>query len=283
MSVTTSGVESLISLIEELCGIYLDETKGYLIDARFGSLIAKHGCEHYGALAALAKRADQGGLRSEIVDAITTNETLFFRDNSPFEALRHKILPDLVDQAESGRRSKRLRIWSAACSTGQEPYSIAMTLRDVIPDIETWSIDILGTDVSAAAVTQAVAGVYSSLEVSRGVVQDVLLSNFVEEAGRWRVRDDIRRMVRFETRNLFDPIAETNTFDIVFCRNVAIYFKQADRDKLFERLTNSMTEDGYLFVGSAESLSHLGPRFAPQHHCNCNVYRPNVLAANPCR
>ena len=276
MQLTEDELDKMITLVEELCGVYLDQSKGYLIESRLESVAQKHGCQDYAQLISRALDRSQASLRDEIVDAITTNETLFFRDTSPFDALRFKILPELLDVVESGRRSKRLRIWSAACSTGQEAYSMAMTLCDVIPDIGVWDISILGTDISRAAVEKAQLGYYSELELSRGVDQAVKSQYFQAKGTGWEVKPELRQLVRFEVRNLLAPLEEKNCFDIVLCRNVAIYFKKEERTDLFHRIVDTMTTGGILFVGSSENLSDIGPQFVPESHCNCTLYRPKL-------
>ena len=274
MQLTSEEIESMIGLVDELCGLYLDDSKGYLVESRLKSIAVKYGCETYAALIDQARRRSNDSVRRDIIDAITTNETLFFRDNSPFEVLKHKIIPELIDQVEAGRRQKSLRFWSAACSTGQEPYSLAMMLSDLIPDIDRWNITILGSDVSNSALEKAEAGLYSELEISRGIDRDVLNRYFVREGDKWKINPGIHRMVRFESRNLLQQFSETCYFDVVMCRNVAIYFKKEQRDDLFRRIVDTLVPGGLLFVGASESLTDLGSAFAPESHCNCTVYRP---------
>jgi len=274
MQVVTTDSTKLIDLIHDLCGIYLDESKQYLIDSRFGSLMKKYECNDYNQFVKMAQMARHTTIRDEIVDAITTNETLFFRDNSPYEALRHKILPNLIDQTLDGRRPKRLRIWSAACSTGQEPYSLAMTLRDVVPDVDSWDIEILGTDVSPSALEHAKAGIYTNLEISRGIDAEYQDRYFVRNTHDWEICKSIRKLVRFEKRNLLEAFLEQHYFDIIFCRNVAIYFEKKERDELFRRLADTLTREGVLVVGSAESLRDLADLYSCQIHCNSTLYYP---------
>lgn len=257
--------------ILESCGILLDESKDYLVESRLSELCKVLGMDSYTSLIERARR--ESNLTSKIVDAITTNETLFFRDDSPFRAMQHKAIPELIDSREGTLHPRRLRIWSAACSTGQEVYSIAMTLHELIPDIANWDIKILGSDVSGAAVTRASSGVYSGLEVERGVKPDCLRKNFTETPQGWRISDKIKRMCSFEQRDLTKPLLGIGPFDVVFCRNVAIYFTADGRRQLFERIIRTLNSDGYLFVGSTESLIDLG--LVPQHHCNSVFYQPS--------
>jgi chemotaxis protein methyltransferase CheR len=262
--------------VEELCGIVLDETKGYLVESRLGDLLEPHGCGSYRELVRLARSGSEDELRSLLVDAITTNETLFFRDAAPFEALRHKVLPDLFDRRESAGGPRRLRIWSAACSTGQEPYSLAMLLADLLEDeLPDWELEILGTDICDAALRQATAGVYRDVEIRRGLTDAELGRHFRREGEEWRVRPELARLVRFERRNLLEPFAGVGSFDLVLCRNVAIYFKPEARRDLYLRLVRQLERGGYLFTSSSESLRELDPRFEPEFHCRAVFYRPN--------
>lgn len=274
MNIESPDITELTDLIAELCGVYLDDSKGYLLDSRLKKIAARLDCATAAEFVARARRSENRELRQEIIDAITTNETLFFRDDSPFKALRYKILPETIDRVYRNNMPRRLRIWSAACSTGQEAYSLAMVLHDVVPDIGTWDIQILATDISHSALEVAKRGWYSELEVSRGL-DDASQSNyFTKDGAGWQVSNDLKRVVRFETRNLLAPILERSHFDVVFCRNVAIYFRKDQRDDLFRRIVQTLAPDGYLFVGSSESLSDLGQAFSPQTHCNCTVYQP---------
>jgi chemotaxis protein methyltransferase CheR len=279
MSVTAAEVEVVAGLVFDLCGIVLDETKDYLIESRLSSLVRKAGCGDYAELARKIRYGGDAALETELINSITTNETLFFRDGSPFEALRHKALPELFDAKARTTYPKRLRIWSAACSTGQEPYSIAMTLHDLVPDIHSWDISILATDISDAAIRQASTGRYSELELGRGLPPAALAKHFTREADGWKVKDELRALVSFRRINLHDPFHTLGLFDLIFCRNVAIYFSPAARATLFRGLSNILSPDGYLFVGSSESLADLGPEFAPQHHCRSVFYQPSKRRA----
>jgi chemotaxis protein methyltransferase CheR len=279
MSVTAAEIEVVAGLVFDLCGIVLDESKDYLIESRLSSLVRKTGSGDYAELARKIRYGGDAGLRTELIDSITTNETLFFRDGSPFEALKHKALPELFDAKARTAYPKRLRVWSAACSTGQEPYSIAMTLHELIPDIHSWDISILATDISDAAIRQASAGRYSEMEMQRGVPAAALSKHFTREAAGWKVKDEIRSLVTFRRINLHEPFHALGPFDVIFCRNVAIYFAPAARATLFRGLASILSPDGYLFVGSSESPADLGPEFAPQHHCRSVFYQPSKRRA----
>lgn len=279
MPLTPDDVDAVCGLVLDLCGVYLDQSKGYLIESRLADLVTRAGCASYAELARKARATNDRILQMRIVDAITTNETLFFRDNSPFEALRHKVLPDLIDAKAGSVFPKRIRIWSAACSTGQEPYSIAITIRELIPDVDTWNITILGTDVSDAAIQRASSGRYAAHEIERGLSPTHLNKYFLRQGKDWQVRDELRAMVSYQRLNLLQPFSSVGMFDVVLCRNVAIYFTPQARKDVFLRLAERLPAEGYLFVGASESLTDLGPRFTPQQHCRSVFYRPNLSAA----
>ena len=169
MQLTSQDIDEVCGLVLDLCGVSLDETKAYLIELRLRELVRRTGCESYAALIQQARLTSERKLKQEIIDAITTQETSFFRDNTPFEALRNKALPELFEAKEKTPFPKRVRIWSAGCSTGQEPYSIAMTLCELLPDIARWDIQILATDISETAIAQASRGCYADREVDRTV------------------------------------------------------------------------------------------------------------------
>lgn len=272
MKPTPKDIESVCDYVQALCGIYLDSSKDYLIESRLAHLVKEYECLNYTHLTQKARTTNK--LETQILDAITTNETLWFRDNTPFEALRHKILPELIDAKSGSLYPKRFRIWSAASSTGQEAYSIAMAFADIVPDFESWDLQILGTDISPSAVQQAQRGVYSNLEISRGLPQSYQSAYFVRNGKDWEINAALKRACSFELCNLLSPWNYSD-FDIIFCRNVAIYFNDEDRQQLFDRLGNALTPGGWFFAGAGESLISLGDRWAPHHHCNSLCYQPN--------
>jgi chemotaxis protein methyltransferase CheR len=281
MQVTREDILFVAQLVEQLCGVMLDETKGYLVESRLSQLARAQGCASYRELCQRARSGGDRALQQKIIDAITTQETLFFRDASPFDALQNRILPDLIDAIARSGGPKRLRFWSAASSTGQEAYSLAMVLRETIPNIASWNLSILATDISDAAIAQASRGCYAAHEVDRGMRASLLSKYFQPDPKGWQVKDEIRGMVSFQRRNLLQPFTELGTFDVIFCRNVAIYFDAARRRDLFLRLTERLTTPGVIFVGSSESLLDLGPRFLPQNHCRATYYQPNLAVNSP--
>ena len=290
MHVTPAEIPLVAQLVKELCGVVLDQSKAYLIESRLSPIAAQFGCTSFSQVCRLV-RAGNRQLAHRIVDAITTQETLFFRDGSPFEALQHRVLPDLIDARtgpaqpgtgrQNSRRSHRIRIWSAGCSTGQEPYSIGMAILETLPHVPSWDIHILATDISDEAIARASRGRYAACEIQRGMKAGMLEKYFFRDGETWTVRDELRALVAFQKRNLHDPFVGLGPFDVIFCRNVAIYFDAESRKRLFFRIADCLTPDGWLFVGASESLLDLGPRFAPHHHCRSVFYRPNLAPTPP--
>jgi len=269
-------IDAVCNLVDELCGICLDEKKDYLIEGRLAPLVKRHGCGDYVDLVRKARAPGAGDLLNEITDAITTNETLWFRDTSPFDALKYKVFPELIDAKSSTAFPKRIRVWSAASSTGQEAYSIAMTFADVVGSLTGWDLQVYGSDISPTAVEKAREGTYSQLEISRGLDQLHLSGFFRREGNDWQVCPELRSACRFEVRNLLKPFVGIGPFDVIFCRNVAIYFTAEDRRKLFSNLADNLASDGWLFAGSSESLADIGPEWRPQQHCRAICYRPKM-------
>ena len=267
----------LAQYIYSLCGVHLDETKGYLMENRLVNLLQETGCASFSELYMKARSDLSGVLARRIVDAVTTGETSFFRDTAPFELLQHKLLPELIDRRKKnilpGAGPIPIRIWSAACSSGQEVYSIAMVLKELLGDRSQYDIRLLGTDVSDQAVARASYGVYNRIELERGLPPEKLNRYFSVVDGGVKVRDDLRAMASFRRLNLFDNISSLGRFDIIFCRNVAIYFLEADKIRLFTKLGNALQSDGALIIGVTESLSGLCPQFEAMRYLRGVYYR----------
>jgi chemotaxis protein methyltransferase CheR len=277
-NLTPADIDAVCGLVDDLCGLCWDESKAYLIESRLGSIAKREGCANYVDLVRRVKAKASPSLQSEVIDAVTTHETLWFRDNSPFEALRHKIFPELIDAKAKTAFPRRVRIWSAACSTGQEPYSIAMTLAEVLPEVVNWDVQILGTDISPGSVEQASRGLYSDMEIGRGLDPQRQREFFTRQGAQWKISDEIRSLCSFGVRNLHEPFSGIGAFDVIFCRNVAIYFTTDDRRSIFERMSQQLNPNGWILVGSSESLGDMGSRWVPQFHCRANCYRPTMLA-----
>jgi chemotaxis protein methyltransferase CheR len=265
----------LSKYIYGISGISIDKSKAYLLETRFSKILEEEGCASYTDLYHKSKGDPKKHLEHKIIDAITTNETLFFRDGGPFELMRHKILPELIDAraAKTGGGKPNLRIWSAASSTGQEVYSIAIVIKELLGPSTGYNLKLLGTDISDAAVAQASYGAYNKFEIERGLERSKLTKYFRSAGANWKVNDELRAMASFRKFNLMTPFTALGKWDIIFCRNVAIYFTLEDRKKLFNRLADALEPDGYLVIGSTESLTGICPRFVPKRHLKSIFYQ----------
>lgn len=274
IKITPAELNIITKYIKDISGIHLDQSKAYLLETRLGSLVEANKCTSYQQLCTKAQREPTKKIEKEIINAITTNETLFFRDKGPFELLQHKILPEVIDvrSTTKGMRT-RLKIWSAASSTGQELYSIAIVIKELLKDDPAYSFSLLGTDISDSAIAQASYGKYNRFEIERGLDKKYLQKYFTLLGDSWKIKDEIRSMVNFRKINLMQPFTALGKFDIIFCRNVAIYFTLADRKKLFNKLADSLADDGYLIIGSTESLTGICPRFIPKRHLRSIFYQ----------
>lgn len=275
LKISPDELKLVAQYIHDISGIYLDQSKSYLFETRLGAIATEHGCSSYKELYQKARTEASKIIERKIIDAISTNETLFFRDKAPFQLLQHKLLPELIDARtpNSPALKTNLKIWSAASSTGQELYSIAIIIKEMLPDMSKYAIKLLGTDISDGAVAQASRGKYNKFEMERGLPGDKLQRYFTMFGDSWTIKDDIRAMVQFRKLNLMLPFGGLGKFDIIFCRNVAIYFTLPDRQKLFNKIADSLADDGYLIIGSTESLTGICPRFIPKRHLRSIFYQ----------
>jgi chemotaxis protein methyltransferase CheR len=276
LKITRSEIELFSKYIHSISGINIDATKSYLLETRLAKIVEAHKCANYSELYNRAKADQSKVIENKIIDAITTNETLFFRDNSPFDLLRHKILPELIDKSSnisSSGISRGIRIWSAACSTGQEVYSITIVLKELLGDVNRYSIQLLGTDLSDAAIKQASYGMYNKFEIDRGLAKERMQRYFTVNGGNYKVCDELRAMATFKKINLMQPFQGIGKFDVILCRNVAIYFTLEDRKKLFNKIAERLEPDGFLIIGSTESLTGVCPQFVPKRHLNSIFYQ----------
>jgi chemotaxis protein methyltransferase CheR len=251
---------ALAGLLKDRSGLVLPEGKGYLVDSRLMPIVRRRGLQDLDDLVAKLL-TDKNGLVKEVTDAMTTNESLFFRDMRPFDLFRNEILPEKL---KSRATTRRLRIWCAACSTGQEPYSLAMILREEAVKLQGWTIDILGTDLSSEVIERAREGVYSQFEVQRGLPIQFLVKYFTQIGDTsWRINDTLRSMVKFREYNLLDNLASLGSFDIVFCRNVLIYFDAETKRQVLDSISRLLPPDGVLYLGGAETVIGVNDRFKP--------------------
>jgi len=256
--VTPSDYEYLRKLLKERSGLDLSADKQYLVESRLVPLARKAGLP---GIAELVQKMRGGAeaLTAEVVEAMTTNETFFFRDKIPFDHLKETILPALV-QARAARRS--LRFWCAASSTGQEPYSIAMLLKEM-PALSGWRTEIVATDLSQAVLEKSKAGIFSQFEVQRGLPIQMLVKYFKQNGDLWQLNADVRAMVQHKQLNLLQDFSHLGTFDVIFCRNVLIYFDQDTKAAIFERMARMIEPDGALALGAAESVVGITDAFKP--------------------
>ena len=275
IKITPNEIKTISQYIYDISGIYLDHNKTYLFETRLSSIAEGLNCKSYVELHNKAKADTTKGIERKIIDAISTNETLFFRDKGPFELLQHKLLPEIIDARSSSASGIKptIKIWSAAASTGQELYSIAIVIKELIPDLSKYTIKLLGTDISDNAIAQASYGKYNKFEIERGLPRAQLQKYFTPTGEFWKIKDDIRAMVNFRKLNLMQPLVAMGKFDIIFCRNVAIYFTLPDRKKLFNKIADCLTDDGFLVIGSTESLTGVCPRFVPKRHLRSIFYQ----------
>ena len=268
---TPLDYEFLRKLLKERSGLDLSADKQYLVESRLVPLARKAGLPGITELVVKMKAGFAEALTAEVVEAMTTNETFFFRDKVPFDHLKDTMLPALL-QARAARRS--LRIWCAASSTGQEPYSIAMCLKGLGAAIAGWRIDIVATDLSQGVLEKSRAGIFSQFEVQRGLPIQLLVKHFTQIGDMWQLNADIRSMVQHRQLNLLQDFGHLGTFDIVFCRNVLIYFDQDTKAGIFERLSRVVESDGFMVLGAAESVVGISDAFKPYPERR-GLYRPN--------
>jgi len=262
--------------------IVIDEDKHYLVEYRLAPLIEREGMRSFRHLVTELQQPSSGPLRSRVVDAMTTNETFFFRDAQPFDILRRIILPQLIERRRS---SRALHLFFGGCSSGQEPYSIAMLLRHHFPELNDWNLRLSAVDISGEMIRRARQGLYTQFEVNRGLPARLLVQNFEKTGIHWRVSESIRSMVDFQEMNLTRPFALDMGVDIFFLRNVLIYFDQNERARMLEHVRNVLRPDGCLMLGAAETTVFTNDFFVPLPVEFSNLFylkgTPSPLHLNP--
>jgi chemotaxis protein methyltransferase CheR len=248
----------LRAVLKERSGLVLGDGKQYLVESRLVPIARKAGFAGVGELMRMLRNPREP-LIADVVEAMTTNESFFFRDKVPFEQFRNTMVPALL----AARPNRRIRIWCAAASSGQEPYSLAMCLAEMREKIRGWSIEILATDISTEVVEKATAGVYSQFEVQRGLPIHLLIKYFTQVGDLWRISPEIAAMVQFRPLNLLKEFSHLGYFDVVFCRNVLIYFDQQTKAKVLQKIARISRADGYLVLGTAETVVGLSDAFRP--------------------
>jgi len=272
---TPLDYDYLRKLLKAHSGLDLSDEKQYLIESRLLPLARKAGMPGIPALVQKL-RDGSGSIASLVIEAMTTNETFFFRDKTPFDHFRETVIPQLL-LARANRRS--IRIWCAAGSTGQEPYSLAMCLKEMSSVTPGWRIEILATDLSLEVIEKSKAGIYSQFEVQRGLPVQFLVKYFKQLGESWQISPDIRAMVQHRQLNLLQAFSQLGVFDVVFCRNVLIYFDQVTKIDVFNRIAKLIEPDGYLALGAAETVVGLTEAFQPYPNLR-GLYRPCSRAAS---
>ena len=270
--------EYLRKVLKDHSGLDLSADKHYLIESRLLPLARKAGLPGIPELVQKMKGGSTA-LVTQVVEAMTTNETFFFRDKVPFDHFRDSIMREIL-QARAGRKS--VRIWCAAGSTGQEPYSLAMCLKEMGAALAGWRIEILATDLSQEVLEKSKAGIYSQFEVQRGLPIQMLVKYLKQNGELWQINADIRAMVQHRQLNLLHDFSQLGTFDVIFCRNVLIYFDQETKSNIFRRLAKALEPDGFLVLGAAETVVGLTEDFKPFADRR-GLYRPSGLRTAPAK
>jgi len=265
--ITPQEIDVLGPFIAQLTGLVLDHSKAYLFETRLGPVLEKYNLNSFQSL--IEGIALNRNIERDTIDAITTQETLFFRDRHPFDFIQNKFFPEFF--AKNGMDSE-LNIWSAASSTGQEIYSIAMTLNNILFDLSKYKVKFTGTDISEDALERAKSGYYNKFELSRGIDIKLLNKYFNRDGNGYRIRDEIRERVTFLKANLLKPLPALPQMDLIFCRNVAIYFSRDDRAKLYDALADKLKPDGVLIISSTESLIGITDRFKQERYRDTFYY-----------
>jgi len=247
------------AFLKQRSGLIITQDKMYLLETRLAAILRDNNLDSLAALVDVLRQPGAASVKDQVVDAMTTNETSFFRDNHPFDALRKSVIPGLIERRAATRC---LRIWSAACSTGQEPYSLAMMLKDSFPILGGWKVEIVATDLSPSVLDRAREGIYSTFEVQRGMPIQMLVRHFDQQEPNWRIKPELRQMVSFRPLNLLEDFSVLGQFDVVLCRNVLIYFDQPTKTRILAAIAKRIAADGVLLLGGAESVFGLSDAFS---------------------
>ncbi|WP_232107433.1 CheR family methyltransferase [Gimesia alba] len=254
----------------ETTGLSLGENKEYLLEARLIPLAQTHGMNSIQDLVLSLRSGIDPTLRQDIMEAMTTNESSFFRDRRPFDELKNSILPDIIAERSM---TQKLRIWCSACSHGQEPYSIVMTLREHFPELADWNIQIVATDLCTKALNRAEEGIYSQFEVQRGLPVQLLMKYFEQCEQGWKIKSDSGVNIQWKRLNLLEDFKHLGMFDIVFCRNVLIYFKPEMKKNILNRISEQMHSSGVLLLGAAETVLGISDNYSKLSGCQSAIYQ----------
>ena len=250
--------EMIAQLLKERSGLALNKEKAYLLESRLNPVARKWNFSGFDELAQAIRNSGDAALLVDVTEAMTTNESFFFRDQRPFEQFNDIVLPHLLE-ARAAKRS--FRIWSAACSSGQEPYTLAMLLKEHADKLAGWRVEIVATDLSNEILDKAKEGLYSQFEVQRGLPITLLVKHFVQVGDRWQIDDSLTKMIKFQQFNLLGDLSSLGRFDVVFCRNVLIYFDMPTKTQVLEGIADLLPPDGFLYLGGAETVLGTTDRF----------------------
>jgi chemotaxis protein methyltransferase CheR len=271
MSITATDFAFVSSLVRRRSAIVLEPGKEYLVEARLLPVARKVGADGLAGLVSLLQRSPESApIYGQVIDALTTNETSWFRDRHPFDAVSDHVLSEVIAQ---GRPDRTFRIWSAACSSGQEAYSLIMTLNDRLVMHPGWRLDMLGTDLSSEILDQARTGIYSQLEVNRGLPAPMLVRHFDRQGAAWQIKASLRKQVTFKAMNLAQPFPTIPQMDVVMLRNVLIYFDTATKRQVLAQVRRVLRPGGYLFLGAAETTLNLDETFQRVQLGRATAYR----------
>ena len=257
---TPDDFDFVSGMLKSRSGLVLSQDKAYLLESRLMPVARKNSLQSVDELVTLLRTSGGEELITEIVEAMTTNESFFFRDNKPFDLFREEILPSLLERRRS---SRSFRIWCAAASSGQEPYSLAMILSEEAAKLTGWRHEIVGTDISRDILAKAENGLYSQFEIQRGLPIQLLIKYFDKSDDHWQIKPSIRGMVKYKYLNLLENFSSLGQFDVVFCRNVLIYFDPETKGRVLSGIADLMPDDGLLFLGGAETVLGISDRFKP--------------------
>jgi chemotaxis protein methyltransferase CheR len=258
----------LSALVLQRSGLSLGSGKDYLLEARLIPVAQSWGLSGIDDLVRDLKKGNER-MASAVTEAMTTNETLFFRDKTPFEEMIKTLIPPIL---EARRHTQRLRVWCAAASTGQEPYSFLMMLKDSFPELDRWKIEFIATDISSQALARAQEGIYSQFEVQRGLPIQSLMKHFNQVPDGWQIQESFRKAVSYRKLNLLDHFGHLGKFDVILCRNVLIYFEPDNKQLILERMATMLSDDGFVMLGAAETVMGITNMFERRRECRSATY-----------
>jgi len=285
---TTETYKSITKYVFDICGIVLGDDKQYLVEQRLTPILSDLGCKDFAALGTMLSSGVTNFLiREKVLNAMTTNETSFFRDDHPYIAFREKIMVDMLELVKQRkerpwqRRGPKVSMWSVAASTGQEPYSMAMIIADVVSQkgmglVTMEDFGILGTDISSKVLAKAMEGKYGPLEVARGLSPEMRSRHFVQDGDSYVINDKLRKIVDFKAFNIQDSFTQIGSFDVIFCRNILIYFTDDAKRKILAQFYQILAPGGFLLLGSAENMYNLNDEFVTERYGATTIYRKQV-------